>query len=305
MKPTVKDKLGDPSTVKQDFINVKLNILCCRYWLLNVWDCYDMAFPFWRIYWNRNSGGKLTHMDNVFEMLPDCLYIIPPFTSFSSKYEKEHIYPDGVHVSGRHLVLSDDEDELEERCLIHLFIHFNLGVPFDNVLPGIFEIKLSDFFKDSINYITSSLKSEKNDFDLTFTLKLQALIKESLSNIGTELWKTINIDARVLKVIRTIEASVDKKFNNAELANLIFMAPNSFARLFKEQINVTLHNFIQKRKIAQACELFEHTNKTIEDVAYHLGFSDRYHFSRVFKSVTGITPANYKMSKYSKRNILL
>ena len=77
------------------------------------------------------------------------------------------------------------------------------------------------------------------------------------------------------------------------------MAPNSFARLFKEEINITLHNFIQKRKIARACNLFEHSNKTIEDVTFELGFSDRYHFSRVFKSITGITPAVYKSGRYT------
>ena len=44
---------------------------------------------------------------------------------------------------------------------------------------------------------------------------------------------------------------------------------------------------------------FEHTNKTIEDVAVNLGFSDRYHFSRVFKIVTGLTPGIYKSGKYT------
>ena len=44
---------------------------------------------------------------------------------------------------------------------------------------------------------------------------------------------------------------------------------------------------------------FEHTNKTIEDVAYNLGYSDRYHFSRVFKTVTGLTPGIYKSIEYA------
>jgi len=60
-----------------------------------------------------------------------------------------------------------------------------------------------------------------------------------------------------------------------------------------------LHQFVQNRKIAKSCELFEHTNKSIENVAFNLGFSDRYHFSRVFKSVTGLTPASYKSGKYT------
>jgi len=184
------------------------------------------------------------------------------------------------------------------KSLIHFFIHFNLGVPFDNVYPGILKIELTDYLKERLDYLTYRLKIENKNFKLTFNLKIQAFIKEVLTNIGPELWKAINIDDRVLKVIRYIERNIDEKLSNTKIASTVNMAPNSFARLFKGEINITLHNFIQNRKIARACELFEYKNKTIEDVAFKLGFSDRYHFSRVFKLITGITPGNYKSGKY-------
>ena len=40
-------------------------------------------------------------------------------------------------------------------------------------------------------------------------------------------------------------------------------------------------------------------NNWVEEVALYIGFSDRHHFSRVFKSVTGTTPAVYKSGKFS------
>ncbi|QNM84335.1 helix-turn-helix transcriptional regulator [Polaribacter pectinis] len=299
MKISKNIGLGDPSTNFQNFIDLKLKLLCCRYWLLDLWDCHDMVFPYWRIYWNKNEGGELMHDDKVTPMNPDMLYIIPPFTSFSSRFTKNHIYKTGIHVTGKHLTNDIDEINNEEKSLIHFFTHFNLGVPFDNVYPSIIEIKLTDYLKERLTYLTERLKIENKDFKLTFNLKLQAFIKETLTNIGPELWKTINMDDRVLKVIRFVEMNVDKKLSNAEIANVVHMASNSFARLFKEEMNISVHNFIQNRKIAKACDLFEHSNNTIEEVAYNLGFSDRYHFSRVFKSVTGLTPAVYKSGKYT------
>ncbi|ALJ06373.1 hypothetical protein APS56_15050 [Pseudalgibacter alginicilyticus] len=299
MKFVKNIELGDPSSNKQHFIDLKLKLLCCRYWLINLWDCHDMVFPFWRLYWNKNDGGQLIHQDTIFEMDANHIFIIPPFTSFSSRYTKNHVYNEGIHVSGKHLTNLFNENDFEEKALIHFFIHFNLGVPFDNVYPGILKIKLTDYLKQRLDYLTYRLKIENTDFKFTFNLKLQAFIKEALTNIGPELWKTINMDERVLQVIRYAEVNINKKLSNADLSSLINMAPNSFARLFKEEMNITLHNFIQNRKIAKACELFEHSNKTIEDVSFSLGFSDRYHFSRVFKSVTGLTPASYKSGKYT------
>jgi len=258
-----------------------------------------MVFPYWRIYWNKNLGGELIHQEDVYEMNPNYIYIIAPFTSFSSRFTKKHVYDSGIHVSGRHLTETINESDFEEKSLFHFFTHFNLGVPFDNVYPGIYKIELTNHLKERLNYLTQRLKIENKDFKLTFNLKLQSFIKEAISNIGSELWKVINIDDRVLTVLRYIEININTKLSNVELAEVVNMAPNSFARLFKEEMSITLHNFIQKRKIARACDLFEHTDKTIEDVTFNLGFSDRYHFSRVFKSITGITPAVYKSGRYT------
>jgi len=294
-----KIELGDPSPNKQNFIDVKLKLLCCRYWYLDLWDCYDMVFPFWRLYWNKNEGGKLILQDEVYKMDSNYIYIISPFTSFSACFTKNHKYNSGIHVIGKNLSERHNESYYEQKSLLHFFAHFNLGSPFDNVFPGIFKIELTEHLKEQLIYLTERLKIENQNFKLTFNLKLQSFIKEAISNIAPELWKTINIDDRVLTVHRFIESNIDKKLSNSELAAIVNMAPNSFARLFKEEMNITLHNFIQNRKIAKACELFEYSNETIEIISYNLGFSDRYHFSRVFKTITGITPAVYKSGRYT------
>lgn len=292
-------RLGDPSTNKQSFTDVKLKILCCRYWKIDLWDCHDMVFPFWRIYWNKNTGGVLTQNQNTYKMESDTIYVIPPFTSFSTKYEKNHSYKQGINVSGRHMDENDNEELIGKKSLLHLFIHFNLGVPFDNVYPGVFKIKMTPYLLEDLEYFTKRLKVENTLFYATYTLRLQSIINDILSNIGSELFKTLNVDYRILDVIRHIENHIDENPTNSDLAKIASMATNSFSRLFKQKMNMTLHSFIMKRKIAQSCELFLHTNKTIEEVAFTIGFADRYHFSRVFKSVTGTTPAVYKSGKFS------
>ena len=291
--------IGDPSTNQQTFTDVELKILCCRYWRLDVWDCHDLAFPFWRIYWNKNAGGVLKLNGTNYQMDPNNIYIIPPFTSFSTSYSKNHYSSSSTHVSGRHITSQDNDSMLAEKSLLHLFIHFNLGVPFDNVYPGVFIVDMTDYLLEKFNYLTEALKKENTFFHVTQTLKLQGLIQQVLSNIGPELFKTLRLDQRILKAIRFTENNITEKLTNAKIAAEANMATNSFSRLFKSEMKVTLHSFIIKRKISHACKLLLNTNKSIEEVAYTLGFSDRHHFSRVFKKTINITPSVYKSGKFT------
>ncbi len=291
--------VGDPSTNMQTFTDVELKILCCRYWLLSIWDCHDLAFPFWRIYWNKNPGGVIKFNEKVFEMKTDKIYIIPPFTAFSTSFAKNHHYKQGIHVKGRHLNTSDDDETLAEKFLLHLFIHFNLEVPFENVLPGIFTVDMTHGLMEKFTYLCSSLKKENTFFYVTYTLKLQALIKLVLSNIGKELFSTLRIDYRILKAIRYVENNISEKLTNSKIAAEANMATNSFSRLFKDKMNITLHSFIVKRKISHACKLLLNSNLTIQEISDSLSFSDRHHFSRVFKKLIGITPYLYRSSKFT------
>lgn len=295
MRYVYKKEVGDPSKQQQIFTNINLKLLCCRFWAFKLWDCNNMIFPYWRIYWNKNDGGEIGYNEEVYKMTNDFVYIIPPFTSFYGRFEKNHIYDEGIYVSGRAVMLEEHNTKSVQKHLLHFFMHFNLGVPFDNVNPGIYKIKLSPSNKQKLNEIILNLGIENQKFSIKFNLKLQSFIMEILSNMDSELWKTINIDYRVLTILRHIEFNMDENFSNAFLASEINMARNSFARLFKKEMKISLHRFIQKRKIARACELFDNSNKTIEEVASDLGYANRYHFSRVFKSITSTTPAKYRL----------
>ena len=177
-----------PITLGGDYV-YEVNQDASRFWI-------------WRIFQWLPTAYDNVFQEDVYEMNPNYIYIIAPFTSFSSRFTKKHVYDSGIHVSGRHLTETINESDFEEKSLFHFFTHFNLGVPFDNVYPGIYKIELTNHLKERLNYLTQRLKIENKDFKLTFNLKLQSFIKEAISNIGSELWKVINIDDRVLTVLR-------------------------------------------------------------------------------------------------------
>jgi AraC-like DNA-binding protein len=253
-----------------------------------------MVFPYWRIYWNKNSGGVIGYHHTEYAMKPDHLYIISPNTPFYSYIFDKKRSTTGIEVSGRRIVKGEDESVIARQALLHLFIHFNLGVPFDQVEPNIYPVELSPFQINKLEWLTQQLKLEPARFTIPVSLHLQALIFDYLGNLKNELWDTTRIDHRILNAIKHIDKNKDQSPTNAELALSANMAINSFARLFKKEMGVTTQRFIKERKINNACALLDHTELSIEEVAQKTGFADGYHFSRIFKYIKGVSPGRYR-----------
>ena len=51
-------------------------------------------------------------------------------------------------------------------------------------------------------------------------------------------------------------------------------------------------------KMQQACDLLDASRQTVKQIALSLGYEDVYYFSRLFKQVIGLSPAQYRQSKY-------
>ena len=48
--------------------------------------------------------------------------------------------------------------------------------------------------------------------------------------------------------------------------------------------------------MAKVKNLLAETDKSIDEIAYELGFNYPHHLSRVFKKVTGMTPSEYRIA---------
>jgi transcriptional regulator GlxA family with amidase domain len=85
---------------------------------------------------------------------------------------------------------------------------------------------------------------------------------------------------------------------NRALARLAGMNVNAFIRLFKSRTGFSLQAYSRTKRVERACDLLLHSDASLEQVAERSGFSDRYHFSRVFKKVRGISPARFRKTAY-------
>lgn len=289
---------GDPSDIKQVLFPLHLQIWCCRYWQLEQWECNEMLFPYWRLYWNKTDNGILTYLEQVYEMDKNSIFIIPPYTSFNTHIKDHQRISEGINVKGRRIDRTQPEEEIDRNQLLHLFIHFNLGVPFDRVLPGIYKIEIDLEQQNRLLKVTEFLKTENVNFPLNLNIYLHSVITEYVAHLKEELWQTTKIDNRIIDTIRLIEKDLDKNQPNEVLAEHVKMATNSFIRLFHSEMQVSPQNYIKRQKIDRACLLLLHSDLTIDRIASTLGFSDRYHFSKVFKKMVLKSPANYRKGSF-------
>lgn len=65
-------------------------------------------------------------------------------------------------------------------------------------------------------------------------------------------------------------------------------------RIFKEQYGVTPSEYMNELRIHEAKSRLAATGESIIDIAYSVGFNSLSAFYRLFRRMTGVSPANYR-----------
>lgn len=293
---------GDPSDIIQNFQKIRLNIHCCRYWWLKHWKHQCLFFPFWRFYWNMNEGGLVFYEKKVM-LNPDRIILIPPNTPFStdiigdSYVSSMNSMLEGGWIRNKEM----ESNSLQNGFILHFFIHFNLGYPFDNLTPGIYFFSITKEQRLIIQRITDILKHGVSDFDFNESLDLYNLILSSISFLSSNLWHHQSIEPKILDIMSYMNRNLRKNLTNEILASTIRMSTNSFARLFKQQTGNSPQKYLTKTRIENACNLLHHSSLSINEIADHCGFSDRYYFTKVFTSSILLPPAQYRKQVLLKK----
>lgn len=282
----------DPASVKQNFDACTIQILCCRFWWLRHWEHRELSFPYWRIYYNDKAGAYLNSGGEVIPITPDNIYIIPPNTSYSS-YLLDNPLPTNTDILEGGAICSDSS--LSELGVVnHLFIHFNVDISTYDSPREVHILPLDSLTLSAINSISNYLVEEHVDFDLQITCLIKSLINLLLYRVDIGIHSTPKLDHRIERTVRYIESNLASSLSNNHLAEHAYMSCNTFIRLFKNQIGQTVQQYVLRRRIDHACSLLHHTTMSIDEIAFKVGFSNRFHFSRQFLNIVNIPPAQYR-----------
>lgn len=214
--------------------------------------------------------------------------------------------------------------------LPHVFVNDNTGdsevemvfIKFCDLLSGINVFKLPEFNKvlnllkmssqglsfplddieESIPLIMQIFKKEAGlDRLITFFQIMNILSKSTsfklLSGVKSTALIASSTDERIVRIVKYVEENCEKDIDLDKISAEVSMTPNSLCRFFKTRTGETLFEYIKEYRINKACQYLIGNNMSMTQICYNVGFQSIPSFNRVFKSLTGTTPTEYKKTR--------
>lgn len=98
-----------------------------------------------------------------------------------------------------------------------------------------------------------------------------------------------------LKRVRTyLDTGYLQDFRLSELAKIAGVHRVHLVREFRKHYGLTIGQHIRKLRIEHACNLLARSELLLRDIASICRFVDQSHFSKQFKKMSGLTPAEYR-----------
>ncbi len=95
-------------------------------------------------------------------------------------------------------------------------------------------------------------------------------------------------------IVQYIEQHLfDTTLSNTKIAHRAAISEVYLRKLFLKYYHVTPKQFILNRRLQKAKQLLIDTTLSVTQVSVDCGFSGLYHFCRIFKEKTGMTPSEY------------
>lgn len=96
------------------------------------------------------------------------------------------------------------------------------------------------------------------------------------------------------RAVTCIRERFREKLTVPQLAAYVHLSPRQLHRRFVETFGSSPQAFILKVRIQAACELLQHGDRAISDVARESGFPDQSAFTQHFRRYLGVTPRDYQ-----------
>jgi AraC-like DNA-binding protein len=160
-------------------------------------------------------------------------------------------------------------------------------------------------FGNSIETFFEFCEAEKNpeiyfkEFEKLRAVWLAGNDKAKLYSIFYSIISRLSAEKEQLpSVLSKTVSYIHENINNPNLSNTLLaekakISEVYFRKIFNESFGTTPKQYILSLRIEEAKRLLDEGISSVSAISDACGFSSVYHFSRAFKSATGMTPTEY------------
>ena len=96
------------------------------------------------------------------------------------------------------------------------------------------------------------------------------------------------------KIKEYVSANYSKKLTLDDIARRVFLSSSYISGIFRAETGKTLSSYINEVRIEKSKALLCETPLSLLDIALLCGFEDQSYFSKVFKTIEGVAPKDYR-----------
>ena len=110
---------------------------------------------------------------------------------------------------------------------------------------------------------------------------------------------TYNRSMLSIKIECYIDEHLGEKISLNDICNEFFLSKNAIYKLFHDEFNTTVNDFIIKKQLMKAQELLQTKPElNVSQISLICGFHDYNYFIKLFKKQFGITPLQFRKKSY-------
>lgn len=176
-----------------------------------------------------------------------------------------------------------------------------MGIRSQTYLRSMFPSRDQPFVLDveDISYFQATILEmlRIGDHRLTSSLAIQGYLYHMLARLVKDSGDVREGDRRVpysTQAMNYIEKNYNSGLQIHDVASYLGLHPNYLSAVFKQETGKTPKQYMMELRIRKASELLRQTDYPILVISKSVGYADQLTFSRAFKSMTGMSPTDYR-----------
>ncbi|HOB21686.1 MAG: helix-turn-helix transcriptional regulator [Firmicutes bacterium] len=118
------------------------------------------------------------------------------------------------------------------------------------------------------------------------------ILLEMMKSVKTEYALSSKYE-KIKPSVEYIAKNYTKNLTNAEISSASNISTVYFRKIFTEVFGMPPIRYLHKIRLEKAQEMLSGDYSSIEDVALAVGYGSIYHFSKMFKKHTGLSPSKF------------